>query len=257
MADAGNIFNEIMNVQIGGIPVIFIIAGLVFLFLFLLKIQRNKKDKYKAVNTSKEIQKDLDELFKLSHEKTGLWLKSGTVNLGYILEAVRMVLPEAKLKSKNIKANDPNSLEAVKKEIENKKAKGIKFYAFKLAGCNLIKRQFQKAMNKIGINLGLKYIVIEEELLTISDYNIIVNPYCLPSYYFNTWIYTNASMDFIDNIAIKLKHQLLIDSLVNTVPKQTYLEIKQSKDMEQLNAISKIKKDRQKEMLEEISKGNV
>lgn len=228
------------------------------LILYLYKRNKKTEETFKAVNTKKEVHKDLNALFKLSHEKTGLWLKSGTVNLGYIIEAVRLYLPKNEIKAEEIKANNPNSLEAVKKTIENKKIeKGIKTYAFKLASCNILKRQLQKALNKINIQIGLNYLLIDAELLTFSDFNIIVDPYCTPHYYFDIWIYTNNGMEFIENITIKLRHQLLIDSLVNEVPKLTYLEIKQSKDMEQLNAIDKIKKKRTKEMLEDISKGNV
>ena len=257
-----DIANEILAVRVLGIPVVFILAGLIVLFIVLYKRSKKPEDNFKAVNTTKEIKNDLDELFKLAHEKTGLWLKSGTVNLGYIIEAVRLNLPKANIEAKDIKAvdikvNDPNSLEAVKKQIENKTTDNVKCYAFKLASCNVLKRQLQKLLNRAGVHIGLNYMIIEEALLTMSDFNIVVDPYCVPTYYFKTWIYSKAGFNFVENIAIKIKHQLLVDSLVNEVPKLTYLEIRQSKDMEQLNALAKIKSKRQKEMLEEISKGDI
>lgn len=249
--------NELLAPRIAGIPIIFFLFGFVVLIIFLWKRQK-KEDTYKRLNVTKEIKSDMNEFFKLSHEKIGAWIKSGAVNLGYVIEQCRLNIRADKDLSYEIKANNPQTLEAIKEVITNDKSEmPIKFYAFKVASVNILKRNVQKIINRLGFNFGLNFIIVEETLLTFSDYNIVINPYAVPKRYFDVWIYSNAGAFVIENIAFKLKQQLLIDELVNTIPKQTYLEIKQAKDMEQLNAIAKIKDKRQKDMLEEISEGKV
>jgi len=249
---------DILNVQILGIPVIFIFIGLGLLMFFLWK-RKGKEDTFKRLNTTKEIKKDIDALIGLNNYPANFWLKTGTTNVGYVLKSVRINWSKEKSLKKNLKDNkEKTELEKIKAIITDKPKKSKepkKAFIFKIASTNLVRRKLQKLLDKMGISLGLKYCIVDDSLLTFSDYNAVINPYCVPIRYFGMWCYSNDGMNFVETIAIKLKHQLTIDELVNTVPKQTYLEIKQAKDMEQLNALTKIKKDKEKRMLEDISKG--
>lgn len=250
--------NQIMNYKIGPIPVVFIIGVLVAV-LYLIWKRQGKEETFDKLDTAKEIRKYLREYLSFNKDNSGYWLKSGVTNIGYVIESARISWPK-NLKTYKEKIETTTTQGKLKKALEPKPVKPEeleKAYVLKVASSNVIRRYLQKSLNKISIELGLRYLIVEEKLLTFSEVNASLDPYAVARYHFNTWIYSNKALDEVDNIAIGLKHQLVIDSLVNEVPKLTYLELKQSKDMEQLNAIAKIKNKRQEKMLEEISKGDV
>lgn len=253
-------FNDIMNVKIGPVPVVFIIGGMIVLFFYLYK-KKGDKNTFKRLDTKKEIGKYLKEYMNLNNDQQSFWLKSGPTNLGYVIESARMTWPKRNKDLKD-KIKATTDIAKIKQAIKEDEEKDLpkefeKAYIFKVASTNPIKRQLQKVLNKMRIDFMLKYMIVEDKIITFSDFNATINAWSNSSYHFGVWVYSNQGMDQVDDIAIKLKHQLLIDEIVNTIPKQTYLEMNQSKEMEQLNAIAKIKNKRQDKMLEDISKGEV
>lgn len=243
---------NMLNQQIMGIPsIIFLVLFLVVIFLILKKLKPKGKE-YKHIVFYKEVKKYLESLFRLQESKLGfgLPLMSGFNNLGFILKVISISYDNT-LNLKDNLAKEKNKakykeLEVLLEKVDQERSY---VYCFKLCHKGILKQFLANAFS-----FNVKYLLADKEIVNILPMEIQINPIVTPKVFADIYFYSKASKEIIEDIAFKSSREQELQEIVNFIPKQTFLEVQQSKDIQQLKEISDIKKKQRKEMIEELTR---
>jgi hypothetical protein len=255
-----NFISDFMNglsTPIFGIPFfwfILILCGIIFLVWRFSKKEKPKE--FKRTSMYALVKENYDGLFKNF---------SVYANLPYMLHMSRHGIVKAYMiihwnrnmsYIDNLKANENiNKTPELQKNLDNENTQ--KLYALKIVNSGL----WNKLMFSMGFGYGIKkswcYHLIPEQELTIKHDEVSLNPYLEPQPYYDTFIYSVIAKDYTDNISFRANREQELEELSNIVPKQTYLELEQSKKVEQLDILSESLKQSDKDRVEQIRKAKI
>jgi len=210
------------------------IIGFSILTLYLFK-HRQTEEPLKRKDLYKETIKDLKSYLALIDNPIGRGkiLTTGLYTIGYVIKMTKLY-------------SKPNK---DKKGLNTKEMMDKDLILVKICRNNIISK-FLSIMN-----LGVKYLIIDDEYLTqtSTEIQIIPNVQAKP-YYHNVITYSKVGRAIVEDTSFRASRQAELEELINFIPKQTYLEVQQSKQMEELSMIQKIAKEKRKEQIEEIKK---
>jgi hypothetical protein len=245
MAD---IIGDLLNNQ-WFILLILVIIIFVVIITWLLK-RKPKGNELKRISMYKSVKDHLDVLFQSFAVNVNIPFylhldKKGTVKKYLLLHWNRNLSFQ-----QNLEANENiNKSPEIQKNLDTTDT--IKMYALKILNKGLL--------NKIIGYLGYahKYHIVNENNLSIKHNEIRLNPYLEPQPYYDVFIYSEVAKDYIDNISFRINREMELEELSNIVPKQTYLELEQSKRIEQLDVLNETLRDTQKDRIDQIRKAKV
>ncbi len=246
-----------------GVPNWWIVIGFILLIILVFKSFKPKREEYKKINLSKEINKNFKNYFNSYSEtatlKDNYKLMIGYKDIGIIkkISEINFALVDYKgQKLPKIKKPEQVVAEEIKAGRDKPKKKKYKikkqpkdFYGFEVYSKNII--------GKLFFILGLKpqYYIIDKDLINLQNNIYNVNSHAQFSNFLGVNIFSQSSKEYITDIVHGITRQKELEELVNFTPKMVFLELKASKFAQrgrEISAIEKRKyKDRQEYLFEE------
>lgn len=254
---------------------ILLIAVGAVLYLIYTGLKKNKQAKYKPVILEKEIRRLVKELFEISQEKHGYGktLFIGSRHSGFVLQSIMIPynrdikialkdnleyqrqlrqLREDKAKHQIDEYYDERINDLKQKYKNNTAQEKERLVAFKVCG--------KSKLNKLIANLlsmGIKYHIVNKELMSEDATSFFISHECRPTNKLGIFTYDNSAKAFVDRLAKEFNADQIADSVVNFVPKLSFLELEQAKNRSSLEFMAELDKAKKKSMIEDVKKGNV
>lgn len=73
-----------------------------------------------------------------------------------------------------------------------------------------------------SIGLGVKYMIVDDAMLTISDHGYVLNPMVQPSMFYNIMFFSTTARIFIEDIGFRINRQNEIQELANIIPREMF-----------------------------------
>lgn len=246
--------NEIINFFVQNIIYIVIAIGVIYLaYTYLYK--PGKEDKYKQLNISKEVKKDLKGLFDITGVSVGYGktLYIGSIMSGFVLKQIFINYYDKKeitAKVNKMLKKYPEAEELLKDKFKKEIPEEPKvFYGFKVCGKSFFRRLLANLLD-----IGVITYLVDKELVTETELSYNINPYSQPTKFLDIYIYSSIGKKAVEEIVFKIEREQVLGALVNFTPKLTFLELEQAKSKAQLEILEEINKKKRKEMIEEIKK---
>lgn len=260
-----SILDSLVQNKMFGIPILYVIVGLVFIFILLyLKFRKPPKEELKRKDIFKIVKTQCQKLFAITDENIGRsrTLNRGSVVIGHIMKMIQynwyesidkedITKPEI-MQQLGLNIKDKDELEKIKNQIVKSDEKKIKitkpFYAFKVCNKSILGKL------KAIVGIGIKYYFVDKELITFNPFEVVINPLAQYVNYVDVVVFSQSGIDIINNFAFKENLENVLEELANVLPKQTFLEIKQSESKLQYDILDSIGRERRKEMIEQIKR---
>lgn len=258
MPDYISSFWDTLNTNVFGIPFGLWLALFCVAIFFVWKTKPKEKS-FKKRNVEKETKDDFDKAFNSMAVSSNKHLSYGFNRIGIIKQYTtynHKEMPEEEQEPLEAIAEitgEPMQEEPMKKGIKRASKEECiinhKLYCFKV-----IKERFLYLHELLYLfGFGKKLYIIDESLVSINPFEVVINQNATHVNFLNIIIFSKYARDVVEDISFKLTRVEELEEIINFLPKQTYLEVDQSKTMEQLKGITELEKSKRKDAIEELT----
>ena len=236
-----------LNTDFYGVPVwgIIMVAILgAFIFFILLKLTEGKKkdEPFKPIDIQKALQDNITHMTNIFMKYIDKPLVSNLNTLAHIYSGMPIYWNDQKDLKENL-------MESMKIANNKEEFKGKTFYLLKISKPGI----FNKALGKF-LNYGKTFILVDNDLLTFYPKEVILKSTITPSPpYFGITIFSDEGKEYVESIVWKIANEQFMGEVVNYIKKQTYIETHQAKTMEELDGMTKLRKEAKKDAIEELT----
>lgn len=238
--------NEILDIKLLGVPVVFILAFLVLIIWFVwnYKPRRGRK----RLNLEKEIRKDMDSLYKVFYSPVNKNMSYGFQRIGYVLGEFPMfwdITTDWRTQLKRLKhSREKNMIKMKIAKAEKEKKNIIELTILKYTKPDLL----NKGLGKLGLRYN--YMVVPTEAIDSNAKELNLKTTLAKDYYLGVTYLSKASRGFIENIAYKLSRKEELTEFADYIPKQNYLEMETAKKTAKMREQARIESEKYKGQIE-------
>ncbi len=239
--DITSIVSSFFEASILGIPIWLILGIIIFVITEFYKPK--KEEKYREISLTKEVRREMNELFKVAQENLGhdKILSIGPIKVGNIVKMINYNFKKEKpLKKRGRKPKED-------KDKPKLKERDGKFYGFKV-----IKNDFISKVKARILDTGHKFYIVEQSLCQTGPFQVTINPYSQYTNFVDVMIFSEAGKEIIKDIAYKLTLENTLESMVNYVPKLSFLELAQSKFAGKMDKMNEMQRKQYDQRLEKM-----
>jgi len=233
-----------------GIPMWAVILGVI---AFLYFTNKSKPEKFKRINTKKELNRKFSKAFKDYGTSVKKKLYFGMFQKGFILRSnsmywdsnLKFLIHKSKFELAKFLKKNPSYRDdkgKLKKDFK-------KINAFQVCGKGILNRGLA------WLGFGIKTYLIPDQYLLDTKDDIVVNPAVSPTSFFDFYIIGEAGKEIVENACFKLNRENELDEFVNQIPKQNYLEVSTSSAIAKAREKAHIEKQKYAGQLESAEGG--
>jgi len=222
------------------------LAGIVLLASYIMKVK--PKDKYKNIPIKKVVNDNLTERFKFNRISEGMATKLyvGSHKIGYVLAyssvlwrfdidtvSGKIVIPAIKKVVESEQFVDIEIIDGkpvvVKPEQQkkNEKLKAVlkEFYLMKVGKDDII------GTVKGFLGMGHQWVLVDKQFINRYGSDFTINPQVQYKPYLNILIFSEYGKTFITDISSSKQLELTLESQINYLPKQAFLDTQTNKNV--------------------------